>query len=39
MSSDRFKEYEKKYPNMVMPSFNNINVQELGKIAEYLLKE
>ena len=39
MSSDRFKEYEKKYPNMVMPSFNNINVQELGKIAEYLLKQ
>lgn len=39
MSSDRFKEYQKKYPNMVMPSFNNINVQELGKIAEYLLNQ
>ncbi len=39
MSGDRFKEYEKKYPNMVMPSFNNINVQELGKIAEYLLNQ
>jgi len=39
MSSDRFKEYEKKYPNMVMPSFNNIDVRELGKVAEYLLMQ
>jgi cytochrome c2 len=37
MSSERFKEYERKYPDMVMPSFNNIGVQELGRIAEYLL--
>jgi cytochrome c553 len=37
MDSDRFKEYRQQYPNMVMPSFNNINVQELGKISEYLL--
>jgi cytochrome c553 len=39
MSSDRFKEYQKQYPNMVMPSFNNIDVQELGKIAGYLLTQ
>ncbi len=37
MGADRFKEYQEQYPNMVMPSFNNINVQELGKISEYLL--
>jgi cytochrome c553 len=37
--SERFKEYEQQYPNMVMPSFNNINVQELGKISEYLLQQ
>ena len=39
MDSDRFKEYKSKYPNMVMPSFSNIDVQELGQIAEYLLKQ
>jgi len=39
MSSDRFREYEKKYPNMPMPSFNNIDVKELGKIAGYLLNQ
>jgi len=37
MDSDRFQQYKQQYPNMVMPSFNNINVQELGRIAEYLL--
>jgi mono/diheme cytochrome c family protein len=39
MDSDRFKTYQQKYPNMVMPSFSNINVQELGKVAEYLLNQ
>jgi cytochrome c553 len=39
MDSDRFQQYRQEYPNMVMPSFNNINVQELGKISEYLLKQ
>lgn len=39
MSSDRFQEYQKKYPDMVMPSFNNIDVKELGKVAEYLLSQ
>ena len=39
MDGERFKEYQQKYPNMVMPSFGNINVQELGRISEYLLKE
>lgn len=39
MSSDRFQEYQKKYPDMVMPSFNNIDVKELGRVAEYLLSQ
>ncbi len=39
MDSERFQEYRQQYPNMVMPSFNNINVQELGKISEYLLSQ
>ncbi len=33
----RFKAFREKYPNVIMPSFGNVNVQELGKIAEYLL--
>jgi mono/diheme cytochrome c family protein len=37
MDSDRFKAYRDKYPGTIMPSFGNINVQELGKIAEFLL--
>jgi cytochrome c553 len=37
MSGDRFKVYREKYSGAMMPSFNNISVQELGKIAEYLL--
>jgi cytochrome c2 len=37
MSSSRFKEYKEKYPNVIMPSYNNIDVKDLGKIAEYLL--
>jgi hypothetical protein len=39
MDSQRFQEYRKIYPGKIMPSFNNISVQELGKIAEYLLSQ
>jgi hypothetical protein len=39
MNSDRFQVYRQKYPGNIMPSFNNISVQELGKIAEYLLNQ
>jgi len=39
MDSDRFKAYKQKYPGAIMPSFNNISVQELGKIAEFLLNQ
>ncbi len=38
MDSDRFKAYKKEYPNVLMPSFGNIDVKDLGKIAEYLLQ-
>lgn len=37
MDNARFKAFREKYPNVIMPSFGNVNVQELGKIAEYLL--
>ena len=33
----RFDEYRQKYKNVIMPSFNNIDVKDLGKMAEYLL--
>jgi hypothetical protein len=39
MDSDRFKAFRQKYPGKIMPSFNNISVQELGKIAEFLLSQ
>lgn len=38
MNSKRFKEYKEKYPTVLMPSYNNIDVKDLGKIAEYLLQ-
>jgi hypothetical protein len=38
MSKDRFKDYKAKYPNVIMPSYNNVDVKDLGKIAEYLLQ-
>ncbi len=37
MSSERFKSYRIKY-EVMMPSFNNIDVKNLGKIADYLLQ-
>jgi hypothetical protein len=39
MSSNRFKEFKKKYPNVMMPAFNNIDIKDLGKIADYLLSK
>ena len=39
MSSVRFREYQEQFPNTIMPSFSNIDVKELGKIADYLLKK
>ncbi|MDR3666158.1 MAG: cytochrome c [Ignavibacteriaceae bacterium] len=39
MDGDRFKVFRQKYPGAIMPSFNNISVQDLGKIAEFLLNQ
>ncbi len=36
-TDNRFAEYKEKYKNIVMPSYNNIDVKNLGKIADYLL--
>lgn len=33
----RFDAYRQQYKNIVMPSFGNIDVKELGKIADYLM--
>ncbi len=37
MSSERFKAYRAKYPGIMMPPFNNIDVKDLGKVADYIL--
>jgi len=36
--TERFKEQQKQYPGLMMPSFSNIDVKELGRIADYLLE-
>jgi mono/diheme cytochrome c family protein len=33
----RFDDYRTKYKNVIMPSYGNIDVKELGKISDYLL--
>lgn len=37
MDSDRFKAFKQKYKNIVMPAYNNKDIKELGKVADYLL--
>ncbi len=36
--TERFQKFEEQYPGMIMPAFSNIEVKELGKIADYLLE-
>lgn len=36
MEKERFANYKQKYTRVVMPSFNNLNVKDLGKIADYI---
>jgi cytochrome c2 len=36
IKSESFKNFRAMYPNTIMPSFSNIDVKELGKIADYL---
>ncbi|MBA4251601.1 MAG: hypothetical protein C0425_07670 [Chlorobiaceae bacterium] len=38
IASDRMKAFREKYKNVIMPSYNNKDVKELGKIADYLLQ-
>lgn len=33
----RFQEYKLKYKNIVMPSYGNLDVKDLGKMVDYLL--
>ena len=33
----RFDEYRAKYKNVMMPSFNNLDVKVLGKLADFLM--
>lgn len=35
--SEYIEEYKKKYKSVVMPSYNHVDVKDLGKIADYLL--
>lgn len=37
MEKERFKAYKEKYKNIIMPPFNNKDVKDLGKIADYIL--
>lgn len=39
MEQDRFKEYRAKYQTMIMPAYNNLDIKELGKMADYLLNK
>lgn len=36
MDSDRFKEFRAKY-STVMPAYNNLDIKDLGKMADYLI--
>jgi len=36
--TERFQKYVEQFPGMIMPPFGNIDVKDLGKIADYLLE-
>jgi hypothetical protein len=37
MDRDRFRKYQEQYPGVLMPSFSNVDVKDLGRIADYLI--
>jgi cytochrome c2 len=37
MDSERLKAYREQFPGIIMPSYSNKDVKELGKIADFLL--
>ena len=39
MDSERFKNFKAQYQSIIMPSFSNIDIKDLGKIADYLLQK
>lgn len=38
-NDERFAEYKNKYKNVMMPSYGNIDVKDLGKMSDYLLSK
>ncbi|MGE5429974.1 MAG: c-type cytochrome [Syntrophomonadaceae bacterium] len=38
MDSERFNEFRQRYSSVVMPPFSNLDIKDLGKIADYLMK-
>ena len=36
-TDERFVKFKEKYKNIMMPSYNNLDVKDLGKIADHLL--
>lgn len=38
MDSERFAKFRQRYPSVIMPPFNNLDIKDLGKIADYLMK-
>jgi len=39
MDNERFLKFKEDYPGIIMPSFNNVDVKDLGKISDYLLAQ
>jgi len=37
MDRDRFRKFKEEYPGIMMPSFGNVDVKDLGIISEFLL--
>ncbi|MDP4173397.1 MAG: c-type cytochrome [Bacteroidota bacterium] len=38
MDKDRLKSYKQKYSSTIMPSYSHIDIKDLGKIADYLIR-
>jgi len=38
MDQDRFKQYKEKYRGIIMPSYGQHSVKQIGKVADYLLE-
>jgi cytochrome c2 len=38
MDKERFRKFQQDYPGIIMPSFSNVDVKDLGTISDYLLQ-